>query len=285
VERGHRESDESLRYETAAEVVAYYERGGESGRLDEGYGPLERERTREVLGRHLPPPPAAVLDVGGGPGAYAVWLAARGYEVHLRDPIPLHVEQAERAARAAGVALASAAVGDARVLDLADCAADVVLVLGPLYHLQEADERRQALAEAGRVLRAGGLLAASAISRWAPVLDGLRLGLLEDEEHLRALDASSETGRFDPPPQSGFTKAYLHRPEELEREVTSAGLSVEELVGLEGIGFAMSDFAERWADPAGRAALLEAARRTESVPELSGMSPHMLLVARKPKDG
>jgi hypothetical protein len=70
-------------------------------------GRLERVRTEELIARFLPPAPATVLDVGGGPGAYAVWLARRGYAVHLVDPVELHVEQAREASarQAAGLTL------------------------------------------------------------------------------------------------------------------------------------------------------------------------------------
>ena len=244
---------------TEREVLEYYGRGEERGRLETGYGPLERERTREVLSRDLPPPPATVADIGGGAGVHALWLASLGYAVHLRDPVPLHIEQAEAAARERGLRLASLGIGDAREVDLRDGSVDVALLLGPLYHLQEAPDRREALGEAHRILRGGGLLAVAAISRWAPVLDGLRLGLLEDEGHLAVLDEAQETGRFDPLPQSGFTKAYLHRPDELRAEAASAGFEVSDVVGLEGLGFALADFAERWADPRKRGALLEGA--------------------------
>lgn len=265
------------------EILEYYERGKERDRLDAARGgaPLERERTREVLGRHLPSPPATVVDVGGGAGAHALWLSSLGYDVHLRDPVPLHVAQAEADAREWGLSLASVAVGDARALDLGDGSADVVLLLGPLYHLQEATDRRRALLEARRVLRAGGLLAVAAVSRWAPILGGLAIGLLEHPEHLRVVEEAAETGRFDPEPPSGFTRAYLHRPEELREEISSAGFGVLDLVGLEGVGFAFSDFAHRWADPAKQTALMEAARLIEGVPELLGLSPHLLLVARR----
>ena len=100
-----------------------------------------------------------MLDVGGGPGVYAVWLAGLGYEVALLDPVELHVTQA----RAAGVARAE--VGDARALPFADGSADAVLLLGPLYHLHEADDRRArarggaACASPGRRRRGRGDLA------------------------------------------------------------------------------------------------------------------------------
>lgn len=70
---------------------------------------------QELLLRGLPPPPAVILDVGGGSGVYAHWLAAQGYTVHLVDGVPLHVEQARQASATQGAfPLASAEVGDAR---------------------------------------------------------------------------------------------------------------------------------------------------------------------------
>ena len=64
---------------------AYYDRGTEQGRLAD-WGRLEFLRTRELLARFLPAPPATVLDVGGAAGAYALPLAAEGYDVHLAGP-------------------------------------------------------------------------------------------------------------------------------------------------------------------------------------------------------
>src|SRR5262245_51465054 len=97
------------------EMATHYEAGVELPRLAEGPGQLEFVRTCEIVERFFPPPPTVVLDVGGGPGAYACWLARRGYEVHLIDAMPLHVEQAREASRRqAERPLASAAVGDAR---------------------------------------------------------------------------------------------------------------------------------------------------------------------------
>jgi SAM-dependent methyltransferase len=147
-------------------ILRYYEDGREANRLEDDTrsGLLERERTKELLLRTLPPAPARILDVGGGPGVYAQWLADLGYEVHLIDPIPLHVEQASADRRV------TAEIGDARHLDVADATFDVVLVLGPLYHLIDRAERLDALREAFRVLRPGGHLYAAAIARGAALL-------------------------------------------------------------------------------------------------------------------
>ena len=135
-------------------MFSYYERYDEGSRLARGSGMLEFARMKELIGRFLAPPPRVVLDVGGGPGRYACWLAAAGYEVHLVDPVPRHVEQA-RAASAAQPEhpLANAAVGDARSLPHEAGSADAVLLMGPLYHLPVREQRLAALREAHRVLK------------------------------------------------------------------------------------------------------------------------------------
>ena len=81
------------------EIRRYYELGLERDRLTQGHSRVEFERTKELLTRFLPNPPARVLDVGGGPGTYAAWLADRSYDVRLVDAMPLHVEQAAKRTR------------------------------------------------------------------------------------------------------------------------------------------------------------------------------------------
>ena len=143
----------------ASEILDYYNNGREERRLTASLGRLEHIRTWQILDRFLPPRPRRVLDVGGGTGVYALPLAGRGYEVHLVDPVPLHVERAKTLSGASHTPLASIEVGDARRLAAPDGTFDVVLLFGPLYHLTIRSERVQALAEARRVLVPGGLLA------------------------------------------------------------------------------------------------------------------------------
>src|SRR5207248_4341704 len=104
---------------------------------------------------------------------YALWLAQKGYAVHLLDVMPVHIEQARAASEQSATPLASLRVGDARELPFADSSADLVLMLGPLYHLTERDDRIRVLQEARRVLRSGGWMVAAAISRFTSTLDGL----------------------------------------------------------------------------------------------------------------
>jgi len=74
-----------------AEIRKHYERGFEQYRLLVSTNQLEYYRMKELISRHLTKNRAVVLDIGGGPGAYACWLARRGHIVHLVDPVPLHL--------------------------------------------------------------------------------------------------------------------------------------------------------------------------------------------------
>ena len=263
-------------------VYAYYSLGHERDRLSvDAHGVLEFERTAEIIRRCLPEAPALVADIGGGPGRYALWLAARGYAVEHRDLMPLHVEQLD-AARG-GSASIRTAVADARNLDLADESVDAVLLLGPIYHLRTRTERMAALHEARRVVRPGGPIFVAAISRWAPRLDGvLRTRMYEQYPVIRDVIGEVERTGWMPSLFDGSFTARTHRPGELRRELRDAGLVVTELVSVEGAAFLLGDLDERMADPLHWRVVLDAARATERVPELLGLGPHLLATAIRP---
>ena len=263
-------------------LLPYYEGGAEKGRL-EGAGALELRRTQDILTRRLPPSPAVVLDVGGGPGVYALWLSERGYTVHLVNMAASHIDQARAAAAARGVTLASATVGDARRLDLPDGSADAVLLLGPLYHLTERSDREEALREAARALRPGGVVVAAVISRFASLLDGLRAGYLDQPAFAAIVRQDLADGQHRNPTRDPrwFTTAYFHRPEEPATEMRMAGLQYLGTLAVEGPAWLLPDVEARLADPARAAQLMDALRSVEEEPSLAGASAHLLALGRK----
>lgn len=118
----------------------------------------------------------------------------------------------------------SAVQGDARALPAADRAYDVVLPLGPLYHLLDRGDRVRALAEARRVVRPGGLVVAATINRLAGVHDMTRRGRFAEAVARGSVTSAARTGVLSPPPDSGFTTAYLHHPGDVPVEFADAGL-------------------------------------------------------------
>lgn len=265
-----------------AALHAYYALGRERDRLAEARGMVELERTKEIVLRHLPAPPAVIADIGGGPGRYTLWLAERGHRVQHRDLVPLHVDQLR--ADTAHLPRVNTAVGDARELDLGDATVDAVLLLGPIYHLGRREDRLRALREAWRAVRPCGPVFVAAISRWAPRLDGeLRARLYQPYPAIRQETPRVERTGWMPPLFPGSFSGYCHRPQQLRAELRGAGLEVVDLVSVEGMAFALADLAERMDDPLDRAVVLDAARAIERVPELLGIGPHLLATAVRPQ--
>ncbi len=260
---------------------AHYAQAWEQDRLSQGPGQLELARTQELLGRYLPPAPATILDVGGGPGRYAFWLAGEGYTIHLIDAVPLHVEQARASTEAS--ALASAEVGDARRLEHADASADAVLLLGPLYHLTAREDRLAALCEARRVVKPGGVVAAAGISRFASTLDGMARSLFDDPAFVRIVERDLGDGQHRNPTghPNYFTTAYFHHPLEIRGEFEDAGLVHETTLPVEGPGWLLADFDHKWRDAGRRQRILDAIRRIENEPTLLGASAHLLGIGHR----
>jgi ubiquinone/menaquinone biosynthesis C-methylase UbiE len=207
-----------------------------------------------------------------------------GYEVHLYDPVPLHVAQAEEASRARlAHPIASCTIGDARALARPDDSTDAVLLLGPLYHLTERADRLAALREARRVRRPGGTLVAAAISRFASALYGLRGRYLDDPAFAAVALRNLADGQHRNPAghPTYFTTAFFHHPDELRQEVTDAGLTGVQLLAVGGPTWLLQDFDAHWDDPGRRERLLDVVRRVEADPSLLGASAHLLAVARK----
>jgi SAM-dependent methyltransferase len=236
------------------------------------HGRLEYERTKELLSRRLPPPPAVVVDVGGATGVHAAWLAQRGYRVELVDLLPAHVEQA---ATVPGV---RAQVADARKLPFDNESADVVLLLGPLYHLLERSDRMRALGEARRVAREDALIAAAAISRHSPLMVYGTEGRLDATTEPLVRQAL-ESGQHDK--RLGFTDVHLHSPSELAGELVEAGFRDIGVYGVEGPTWPTLDahgieHIERYLPAA-----LACARLAEQDPALISASAHLLALASR----
>ncbi|MBI4904232.1 MAG: methyltransferase domain-containing protein [Acidobacteria bacterium] len=259
------------------EILQYYEQSNESARLHSGSGLLERIRTQDILQRYLPPPPAKVLDIGGGPGDHAGWLAAQGYEVHLLDPVAKHLEQAAR------FPLAGIQQGDARALPCEDQCVDATLLLGPLYHLPERADRIQALREAHRALRPGGVLCTAAISRWASLLHSLVDGFVDDDAFWPVLQRDLLEGqhRNDTGNLLYFTTAVFHRPQELREELAEAGFSNIQVIAVEGPGWLAKDFDNRWQDASRRERILTLVRQVECEEPMLGSSMHLIATGYK----
>ena len=244
---------------------------------------LERHRTEfavtmRVLRESLPPPPARVLDIGGGPGRYAIELARDGYDVSLVDLSAANLELAQSKAAAARVSISEYVHANALTLpaELADY--DAALLLGPLYHLLTRGERVRALREADRVLRPGGVLFASFVTRFAPFRDA---GAKYPEwvvEHRDDAERVLATGVQDRPTE--FTYAYFAHPSEMRPLLEEAGFELLKTIGCEGV---VAGHEHKVNELSGEAwdVWVDLNYRLGSDEALLGAADHVVCVARK----
>jgi ubiquinone/menaquinone biosynthesis C-methylase UbiE len=267
-------------------IIDFYEDSFlEDQRLSQDIGPIERQRTLNILGRLLPPAPAIILDIGGATGAYSRYLLREGYSVHLVDLVPAHVETAAKAMAEVSENMKwSATVGDARELEFSDGFADAVLFLGPLYHLQRETDRLKALRECLRVLQPGGILLGAAVSKFASFLDGLSSGFIRDPEFRKIITEDLDSGCHHNPTNKPeyFTTAYFQHPDELESEIKKAGFDEVRILAVEGILWLARDHHDLANDLSAWTAAFDFMRRLETEKSIMGISPHIIGMGRKP---
>jgi 2-polyprenyl-3-methyl-5-hydroxy-6-metoxy-1,4-benzoquinol methylase len=231
---------------------------------------------------YLPKPPVTVLDIGGGPGRYAIALAQQGYEVSLLDLSENNLSWARAKAKEAGVTLAACAQGNAVDLSaLQTESIDVVLLMGPLYHLVREEDRYVALSEAVRVLKPGGVLSVSFITRYAPLQDAAKRQPAWVVEHAAEMEHILETGvLIDSWGGFGFTDAYYAHPTEIRPLIESHGVITLDLIAAEGI--------VGWIEEAVNAttgevwdAWVRLNYRLGRDPSVHGAAAHLLYIGRK----
>lgn len=269
--------------ENLSNVLNFYENLGEIDRLHRGLGVVEGARTKELLSRYIEPG-MTVYDVGGGAGYYSDWLAGLGCQVTMFDLAPSAVAYA----KTHQTAFYETVTADARRLPAPVTACDALLLMGPLYHLMETESRLQALVEAKRVLRPGGVLAAAGISRfsnatWTLRTYGTENQYMDEEIYMDMVRNELSAGEHHRPKEypTFLTEAYFHSPDALRQEISQAGFTVDALLAVEGISWVTPELNTVWENVDAREKLLDMVRLTESEPSLLGMSPHFFAVARK----
>jgi S-adenosylmethionine-dependent methyltransferase len=272
---------------TRDDVRAYYQGFGEREwtRLATAEGRVEFAVNTHAIAAYLPPG-ARVLDSGGGPGRYNLWLAERGHRVVLADLSPelLAIARDKVAASAAGALVEEIVEADA--CDLGrwpDGSFDAALALDPFYHLPEPAERDRAAAELARVLRPGGLAFVALMPRYiflrrTLALPDERPRLAQPDFVARVLD----DGVFVNDVPGRFTGGYGVRPEEVAPFFARHGFTRLALLASQGIAAGLEDALAELAgsNPAAYQAALHVVVCTASDPSILGLSSHLLYVGR-----
>ncbi|MBO3446291.1 class I SAM-dependent methyltransferase [Clostridium sp. CCUG 7971] len=266
-------------------VLEFYENGAENGRLKRGLGKIELHRTKEILNKYINNKNNIIYDVGGGIGVYSYWLAEKGNNVHLLELAHSAVKFAiENQSKTTFIA----EVCDARNLNRDDESADVVLLMGPLYHLQNKCDREQVLREAKRVLKKGGLLFSVGISKfssttWALSTYGKTNNFLDDTIYKNMIEKELISGVHTRPKEYPYfiTQAYFHTPLELQKEIESIGFETIQKHAIEGLIWFTPCIEEKWEEEKSKEQLLNIVRLTDTEDSVMGMSPHFMIVSKK----
>ena len=238
--------------------------------------------TFAVLPKH-----GRILDIGGGPGRYTIWLAERGYRVVLADLSPelLDIARVKIAEAGVGSNVEAVVVADARDLKTwADSSFDAVLSFGPFYHLPEVGDRNAAAAEMVRVLRQEGPAFVALMPRYAYLRR--TMALRDERRHLLQpewLTKLTERGRFENDIAGRFDYGFGVRPEEIIPFFDTFGLQSETLLAAESLSVGLQGLLAEFSthSPQAYAIALDLMIDAASDPSLHGSSNHLLYVGRK----
>ena len=273
-------------------VLAYYEAGREFNRLRTDYGLIEFERTKEILLENLPAPPAVIYDIGGAYGEYSWWIASLGYEVHLFDLSETNIRLSKELAKEyPDCFLASSEVGDARKIPRDDNSADAVLLMGPLYHITDYEERIKAIRESFRLLKSGGVIFSAALTPFSVLLYNITVyspengeRYLENAPFLAMVERELKDGCHDNPNKEvydGLGSSHLHTAKALRAELETGGFPDSVVHGVMGGAWLAKNIDELWKNETSREALMNTVRLLDTHEEILGLSGHLLEEKKK----
>jgi S-adenosylmethionine-dependent methyltransferase len=249
-------------------------------------GAIEFALTKRVIADYLPDG-ARVLDIGGGPGRYTIWLAERGHRVTLADLSPTLIAIARDRVSASPSAplVDEITVADARDLSAwTDGEFDAALALGPFYHLPDPSDRDRAAGELARVLRPGGVVFVALMPRYAFLRR--TLAIPDERRHLASpqfLARVLEEGVFENDIPGRFTGGYGVRPADVEPYFARHGFEARALMAAESIvpdlQEALGELAS--ADPDTCRATMDTLMSVAGDPCILGLASHLLYVGQK----
>lgn len=259
-------------------VVNYYEKIDEDSRFSRNSRKVEFLTTKyilnEIIHQH-----SKILEVGCGTGAYSLHFAEQQHKVVAVDITPKHIEILREKSKQQGLSI-EAYVGDATDLSRFDSDKfDIVLCLGPMYHLTNKEDQNRCISESLRVLKSGGYLAVAYINKYSiiPML------ATRDAKWIRnsVIDKVLNEGTiFEGDDDCFWTDAYFTYPDEIESLLGQYDITTVEHVGTDGITHTIHEYVDKlnesefesWTDYH-----IQTCRERS----ILGMSSHGLYICRK----
>ncbi|MCK0125094.1 class I SAM-dependent methyltransferase [Gelidibacter sp. F2691] len=263
-------------------IELFYNSASEETRLDKGMGIFEFERIKTLIEKYIPTTSSKIIDIGGGTGKYSEWLAQKGHEVHLVEPVSKHIAIAQKRANKLKNKF-SVNLGEARKLEFPNNFADLVILHGPLYHLQKKEDRDLAISEAKRVLKNDGIILGFAINYTASTLVGLLHGLIHKKTFFEMCKEELITGIHNPPYDFPWllAEAFYHKPEQLKDEFVNQKLTYLNIYAVEGMAWLDKEYFANMLNNRRQKTLIELIQVTENDSYLLPFCPHMMIAVQK----
>jgi len=261
------------------ELLEYYAAFDEDQRLTrQNITRIEFDTTTHVLSKYVQGE-ENLTELGAATGRYSLHYAAHGCSVTAVELVPELVSVLVRKTEAHAFDISIHEANATTVPFISDNSQDVVLILGPLYHIQNGDERHAVLSEANRILKPGGIVAVAYISRY--FVAGLLAKMSPRFVVPSVLHELNETGLVNNKEADPFFRTgYFSTPYEMEELVTNAQFDVKEHISTDGFGRYISSEVNAL-DEASYQNWLDYHLSTCHEPSLLGSSNHGLVIAQK----
>ncbi len=196
--------------DTLHALTQYYGSYDEDNRLCSRYGMVEYLTTMRYIEKYLCPG-MRILEIGAATGRYSHYLAQQGYRVDAVELVEHNIEIFKQNTKPSEkITITQGNAKDLRGFQ--DNTYDITLLLGPMYHLFTEEEKLQALAEAIRVTKKGGIIFSAYCMGDASVL---MYGFIQGEIH-----NIIEKCMLDPVTFETFSRPWdlfeLHRKEDID---------------------------------------------------------------------
>lgn len=261
------------------EYLGYYANFDEDNRLtSQNITRLEFDTTVNRLSQYVRQS-KTLTELGAATGRYSLHFAQRGMDVTAVELVPELVEQLKKNSELQELDIHIHEANATQLDFIPDSSQDIVLALGPFYHLQSSSERQAVVDQACRVLKKGGIFAVAYISRFfvAGLLAKMSPYLVAPE----ILSELNETGLVTTPNVDAFFRTgYFAKPSEMETLLTKNNFKLESHISTDGFSRYIGQEVNQLTEEQYQAWLSYHLSVCEE-PSLLGSSNHGLVIARK----
>ena len=262
------------------DIAAYYNSDPEREHCRLEQHQLEYDLTWRYLNQYLPLK-GSILEIGAGTGRYTLELARRGYSVTAVDMSAALIEECRKRIVEEGLdKQVRLVVADARDLSqVGEKDFDVIMLMGPLYHLVAENDRKAALKEAFDRLRKGGILFSAFISRYGILSDLIKNvpGWIEGQAEVRSV---LEEGKSpDDYPRGGF-RGYFTQISEIAPLHEALGFETIKVAGVEP-AISADDESYNKLEGKQRSLWLDLLVEISTEKTILGASRHLLYIGKK----